>query len=76
MSYQVHRHRNEVWTFIDGEGKLVLDDIRSVINRGNMVTIKKGLKHAVRTISDLTFIEIQAGDLLVEEDIEQFDWKW
>lgn len=41
-----------------------------------MVTIKKGLKHAVRTISDLTFIEIQAGDLLVEEDIEQFDWKW
>ncbi|MCC2781203.1 cupin domain-containing protein [Parabacteroides distasonis] len=76
ISYQVHRHRNEVWTFIDGEGKLVLDDIRSVINRGNMVTIKKGLKHAVRTISDLTFIEIQAGDLLVEEDIEQFDWKW
>ncbi|KDS51449.1 mannose-6-phosphate isomerase domain protein [Bacteroides uniformis str. 3978 T3 i] len=41
-----------------------------------MVTIKKGLKHAVRTISDLTFIEIQAGDLLVEEDIERFDWKW
>ena len=76
ISYQVHRHRNEVWTFIDGEGKLVLDDIRSVINRGNMVTIKKGLKHAVRTISDLTFIEIQAGDLLVEEDIERFDWKW
>lgn len=20
ISYQVHRHRNEVWTFIDGEG--------------------------------------------------------
>ena len=76
ISYQVHRHRDEVWTFIDGEGELVLDDIRSVINRGNMVTIKKGLKHAVRTISDLTFIEIQAGDLLVEEDIERFDWKW
>ena len=40
-----------------------------------MVTIKKGLKHAVRTISDLTFIEIQAGDLLVEEDIERLQDK-
>lgn len=24
ISYQVHRHRDEVWTFIDGEGELVL----------------------------------------------------
>lgn len=76
ISYQLHRHRNEVWTFIDGEGVLVLDDIRSVVSRGDTVTIKKGVKHAVRAISDLTFIEIQSGDLLVEEDIERFDYKW
>lgn len=76
ISYQLHRHRNEVWTFIDGEGELVLDDIRSVVSRGDTVTIKKGVKHAVRAISDLTFIEIQSGDPLVEEDIERFDYKW
>lgn len=74
ISYQVHRHREEVWTFIDGEGELVLDGVMTHVGRGDTVTIKKGVKHAVRAISDLTFIEVQSGDLLVEEDIERFDW--
>ena len=76
ISYQVHRHHDEIWTFIDGEGELVLDGIRSVVGRGDTVTIRKGVKHAVRAISDLTFIEVQFGKLLVEEDIERFDYKW
>ncbi len=76
ISYQLHRHRNEVWTFIDGEGELVLDDIRSVVSRGDTVTIKKGVKHTVRAISDLTFIEVQSGELLVESDVERFEWIW
>lgn len=76
ISYQVHRHRDEVWTFVDGEGELVLDGIRSVIGRGDTVTIKKGIKHAIRAVFDLTFIEVQSGDLLVEEDIERFEWTW
>ncbi|MCS3065417.1 hypothetical protein NXX40_26090 (plasmid) [Parabacteroides distasonis] len=47
ISYQLHRHRNEVRTFIDGEGVAVLDDIRSVVSRGDTVTIKKGVKHVI-----------------------------
>lgn len=76
ISYQVHRHRDEVWTFIDGEGELVLDGVMSVVGRGDTVIINKGVKHAIKAISDLTFIEVQSGDLLVEEDIERFDWDW
>jgi len=76
ISYQLHRHHNEVWTFIDGEGELVLDDIRSFVSRGDTVTIKKGVKHTVRAISDLTFIEVQSGELLVESDVERFEWIW
>lgn len=76
ISYQTHRHRDEVWTFIDGEGLLVLDDVVKKVGRGDTVHIKKGVKHAVRATSDLTFIEVQSGDLLVEEDIERFDWEW
>lgn len=76
ISYQVHRHRDEVWTFVDGKGELVLDGVRSVVGRGDTVTIKKGVRHAVRAVSDLTFIEVQSGDLLVEEDIERFAWDW
>ena len=76
ISYQVHRHRDEGWTFIDGDGLLVLDGVVSSIGRGDTIHIKKGVKHAVKAISDLTFIEVQSGDLLVEEDIERFDWEW
>lgn len=76
ISYQAHRHRDEVWTFIDGEGELVLDGVISKIRRGETIVIGKGVKHAVRAITDLTFIEVQSGDLLIEEDIERFEWKW
>ena len=48
----------------------------SVVGRGDTVIINKGVKHAIKAISDLTFIEVQSGDLLVEEDIERFDWDW
>lgn len=76
ISYQVHRHRDEVWTFIDGEGMLVLDGEVTKIGRGDTVCIKKGMRHAVKAITDLRFIEVQSGNLLAEEDIERFDWEW
>lgn len=76
ISYQVHHHRSEVWTFIDGEGLLVLDGKVTKIGRGDTVNISRETKHAVKAISDLVFIEVQAGDLLVEEDIDRFEWNW
>lgn len=30
----------------------------------------------MRAITLLTFIEVQQGSNLVEEDIERFDWSW
>jgi mannose-1-phosphate guanylyltransferase len=76
ISYQVHHHRDEVWTFVDGEGLLVLDGVVTKVTRGDVINIKKGVKHAVRAVSDLRFIEVQSGDDLIEEDIERFDWNW
>lgn len=76
ISYQVHRHRDEVWTFIDGEGLLVLDGKITNVTRGDTVCIKRDVKHSVKAITNLRFIEIQSGDILVEEDIERFIWTW
>ena len=76
ISYQVHFHRDEVWVFVDGTGKLVLDGEVSEIKSGDVVFIRKGQKHAVKAITDLHFIEVQTGDELVEEDIERFDYNW
>lgn len=69
ISYQIHNHREEVWTFVDGVGELVLDGVHSRVTRGDVAVIRKGQKHAVKAISDLSFIEVQSGDRLVEEDI-------
>ena len=76
ISYQKHLHRDEVWTFVDGEGLLVIDDKVTRVGRGTVVNIVKGQMHAVKALTPLTFIEVQSGDMLVEEDILRFPWDW
>lgn len=76
ISYQKHSCRDEVWTFIDGEGEIVLDGEKKPVRRGDVINIPKGQKHALRAITSLTFIEVQHGSNLVEEDIERFPFEW
>ncbi len=76
ISYQIHEHRQEVWTVVDGEGIIVLDGVMSRVSRGDVVAIKRGQKHAIKAVSDLQIVEVQMGDSLVEEDIKRFDWEW
>lgn len=76
ISYQRHKCRDEVWTFIDGEGEIVLDGIRRPVCRGDVINITKGQMHALRATTSLTFIEVQHGSNLVEEDIERFPYEW
>lgn len=76
ISYQCHSCRDEVWTFIDGEGEIVINGNQREIARGETVVIPKGVKHALRAVTNLAFIEVQSGKNLVEEDIERFDWDW
>ena len=76
INYQAHRYRDEVWTFIDGEGVLALDGKMTRIGRGDTVCIRKGMRHAVKGITDLLFIEVQSGAPLVKDDVEWFDWNW
>lgn len=75
ISYQVHHHRSEVWTVTDGHGLFILDGKAREVGRGDVLDIKVGQLHAIKALdSHLTFIEVQAGAPLVEEDIERFDW--
>lgn len=76
ISYQIHHHRDELWTFVDGEGELVIDNVQRTVRRGDIALIKAGQLHAVKATTDLKIIEVQSGTQLVEEDIERFDWKW
>lgn len=76
ISYQVHHHRSEVWSFIDGEGLFVLDGKVTKVKRGDVVNIPAEHLHAVKAITKLTFIEVQEGGPLIEEDIERFPFEW
>lgn len=76
ISYQIHAHRDEVWTFVDGKGLLLLDDQLISVSRGYVANIKRGQKHAVKALTDLTFIEVQSGEELIEEDITRLKLDW
>lgn len=76
ISYQIHHHRSEVWTFVQGEGLFVLNGVEQRVKAGDTVVIPVEHYHAIKAITPLTFIEVQRGNPLVEEDIERFEWKW
>ena len=76
ISYQRHFHRTEIWTFVEGDGDLILDGVVTKVTRGDMAYIKPGMKHAIKANSELHIIEVQLGDELTEEDIERLYYDW
>ena len=77
ISYQRHQHRTEIWTFTEGVGELILDDVVKRVSRGDVAIIKPKMKHAIKAVDgELHIIEVQIGDELTEEDIERLEWDW
>lgn len=76
ISYQKHHHRDEIWTFVKGDGVLLLDGKYQNVHSGDNIYIKAGTLHAIKAIDELHIIEVQLGSELIEEDIERFDWNW
>jgi mannose-1-phosphate guanylyltransferase len=76
LSYQYHKYRQEVWTIVKGEGVLLLDGEFKVLRPGDVVEISIGIKHAVKAVTDLEFIEVQTGFQLVEEDNHRILLSW
>lgn len=76
ISYQIHHHRSEVWTFVQGEGLFAFDGTVRKVRAGETVVVPVEHFHAIKALSELTFIEVQTGNPLVEEDIERFDFEW
>lgn len=76
ISYQIHHHRSETWTFVQGEGIFVLDGKEQRVKAGDTVVIPVEHWHAIKALTELTFIEVQSGNPLIEEDIERTEWNW
>lgn len=74
--YQIHHHRSETWTLVQGDGIFVLDGKEQKVKAGDTVVIPVEHWHAMKALTELTFIEVQSGTPLIEEDIERTEWKW
>ncbi|MCI1593392.1 MAG: cupin domain-containing protein [Heyndrickxia oleronia] len=76
-SYHFHNLRDEVWTIVQGEGELALDDSLTRVKTGDIIHLPVGKKHGIRAITDLEFIEVQTGIGISDKDFVRllFDWK-
>ncbi len=70
MKYHSHEYRDEVWTVIAGNGEVTLDDKIFNVKPGDVIEIKRGMKHRIKALTELKIIEVQLGkDISVEDKI-------
>lgn len=71
LSYQRHARRAEHWMVVHGTAKVVLDGKEILLALGEVVDIPLSAAHRIENPGKemLTFIEIQRGDYLGEDDI-------
>ncbi|MCH8534131.1 MAG: phosphomannose isomerase type II C-terminal cupin domain [Flavobacteriaceae bacterium] len=71
LSYQYHHHRSEVWTIIQGQALVILDDEENHLTAGEVILIPQGAKHRIKNSGQelLIFVEVQHGTYFGEDDI-------
>ncbi|MGC4023775.1 MAG: mannose-1-phosphate guanylyltransferase/mannose-6-phosphate isomerase [Mesorhizobium sp.] len=75
LSLQMHNHRDEHWTVVQGIGNITIGSETSRFAAGSNVYIPKQTIHRLSNVSDtdLIVIEVQTGSYLGEDDIIRFD---
>ncbi len=69
MNYHSHERRAEVWTVVEGTGSVNLDGEIKTVQVGDVIKIPAGVKHTIYAVTDLKVIEVQIGDVSVEDKI-------
>lgn len=75
LSLQSHNHRSEHWVVLSGTAMVVLDSKELILNSGHSVDIPLKAIHSLQNPYDepVEVIEVQKGDLLIEEDIIRYE---
>lgn len=75
LSYQYHHKRAEVWTIVEGVGRITLDGEVKDYNAGEVAIIPLGAKHRMENTTDekCVFIEVQYGSYFGEDDIVRIE---
>ena len=61
LRYHSHDRRDEVWTVLQGEGDVTLDDLHFIAKPGDTVKLPRGTKHTIKAFTELEVIEVQIG---------------
>jgi mannose-6-phosphate isomerase-like protein (cupin superfamily) len=71
LSLQLHHHRDEHWTIVEGRARVTANDEQTDVGPNTHVFIPKKTAHRIENPGDVNvvFIEVQQGDTLDENDI-------
>ena len=75
LSVQSHNHRSEHWVVLEGKAKVVLEGKELILSPGHSVDIAVKAIHSLQNPfdEDLKIVEVQKGNLLIEEDIIRYE---
>ena len=75
LSVQSHNHRSEHWVVLEGTAKVVLEGKEHILSPGHSVDIAVKEIHSLQNPYNdvLKIIEVQKGDILIEEDIIRYE---
>ena len=73
MNYHSHQYRDEVWTVIDGSGRVVVDEKMKEVKVGDVVCMPAGSRHTVIADTELQLIEVQLGREISVHDKKKYD---
>lgn len=75
LSLQSHRYRDEHWIITEGNPKVIIGEKELILKPNQQIFIPKNEKHRMINTSkeQITFIEVQYGQILSETDIIRFD---
>lgn len=71
LSLQYHTKRSEVWTIVQGEANVQVDEKVYNLKKGETINIPLQAIHRVANLNDvdLIFVEVQLGEYFGEDDI-------
>lgn len=75
LSVQSHNHRSEHWVVLSGTAKVVLEGKEHILSSGHSIDIPLKAIHSLQNPykEELEIIEVQLGDLLLEDDIVRYE---
>lgn len=75
LSVQSHNHRSEHWVVLSGKAKVILEGKEHILSSGYSIDIPLKAIHSLQNPYDeeLEIIEVQLGELLIEDDIVRYE---